>query len=172
MTPTPHRQPRFRVVLTAIGALALVVLSACGSDSTKAGDGGASGSSQTAQSTQTAAPKPTVVLVHGAFAGPSSWDAVVALLTADGFPVKVVENPLRGPSADAAAVRAALDQVEGPVILVGHSYGGIAITNAAAGNANVKALVYVAAYVPDEGESLGALQAFEPVGAITPDVLV
>jgi pimeloyl-ACP methyl ester carboxylesterase len=113
-----------------------------------------------------------VVLVHGAFAGPSSWDGVVPLLEADGFTVNVVENPLRGPAADAAAVRAALDQIEGPVVLVGHSYGGIAITNAATGNPNVKALVYIAAYVPDDGDTLAALQAYEPPGAITPDVLV
>ena len=104
-----------------------------------------------------AAPKPTVVFVHGAFADSSGWDGVMQRLRKDGYPVRAASNPLRGLAGDAAYVADFLHSVSGPVILVGHSYGGAVITNAAAGAANVKALVYVAAFAPDAGETLGAL---------------
>jgi pimeloyl-ACP methyl ester carboxylesterase len=104
-----------------------------------------------------AAPKPTVVFVHGAFADSSGWDGVMQRLRKDGYPVRAASNPLRGLAGDAAYVADLLHSISGPVILVGHSYGGAVITNAAAGAANVKALVYVAAFAPDAGESLGAL---------------
>ena len=84
-------------------------------------------------------PKPTVVLVHGAFADSSSWNGVVARLQHDGYPVIAAANPLRGLASDAAYVSAVVHAVTGPVILVGHSYGGSVISNAATGNANVKA---------------------------------
>lgn len=120
----------------------------------------------------TAAPaRPTIVLVHGAFAGPASWDAVAALLRDDGYEVVVPVNPLRGPTVDAAAVREALDAITGDVILVGHSYGGIPITNAATGDPDVRALVYVAAYVPDDGQTFSQIQELVP-GRLTPDRLV
>lgn len=115
--------------------------------------------------------RPTIVLVHGAFAGPSSWDAVVPLLEAQGFDVVIPTNPLRGPSADAAALRDTLARVVGDVVIVGHSYGGIPITNAATGDPDVRALVYVAAYVPGEGDTFAQIQERLP-GALTPDVLV
>ena len=115
--------------------------------------------------------RPTVVLVHGAFAGPSSWDAVAALLREDGLEVVAPDNPLRGPTVDAAAVREALDGVDGEVILVAHSYGGIPITNAAVGDSDIGALVYVAAYVPDDGETFSQIQEQVP-GQLTPDKLV
>jgi pimeloyl-ACP methyl ester carboxylesterase len=98
--------------------------------------------------------KPTVVLVHGAFADSSSWNGVVADLTRDGYAVVAAANPLRGLASDAAAVRAVLDAIQGPVVLVGHSYGGAVISAASDGAANVKALVYVAAFAPDVGESV------------------
>lgn len=96
---------------------------------------------------------PTVVLVHGAFADSSSWDGVTARLQADGYRVIGVANPLRSVKGDAAAVAAVVKSVAGPVVLVGHSYGGSVISTAANGNANVKGLVYVAAFAPEAGES-------------------
>ncbi|WP_033318965.1 alpha/beta fold hydrolase [Streptomyces yerevanensis] len=98
-------------------------------------------------------PKPTVVLVHGAFADSSGWNGVIARLQHDGYPVIAAANPLRGLDNDAAYVSSLLDTIPGPVILVGHSYGGEVITNAAVGHANVKALVYIAAFAPDQGET-------------------
>ncbi|WP_228756212.1 alpha/beta fold hydrolase [Streptomyces werraensis] len=96
--------------------------------------------------------KPTVVLVHGAFADSSSWAGVIKRLTRDGYPVRTVANPLRGLPTDAAAAKDVLRSINGPIVLVGHSYGGAVIGNAAAGNPNVKALVYLAALAPDAGE--------------------
>ena len=97
--------------------------------------------------------KPTVVLVHGAFADSSSWDGVVAELTRDGYPVFAAANPLRGAASDAAYVASIVKSVDGPVILVGHSYGGTVITQAAAGARNVKGLVFVSAFAPGVGET-------------------
>jgi len=98
--------------------------------------------------------KPTVVLVHGAFADSSGWEAVANRLMDRGYPVIAFSNPLRDPISDGEYLRAFLTTVEGPVVLVGHSYGGAVITNAATGNPAVRALVYVAAYAPAEGESV------------------
>jgi pimeloyl-ACP methyl ester carboxylesterase len=101
-------------------------------------------------------PKPTIVFVHGAFADASGFADSIASLQRLGYPVVAPANPLRGLTGDAEYVKSALAQITGPIILVGHSYGGAVITNAAYGNPNVKALVYVAAYALDEGESLAA----------------
>ncbi|MGW0585032.1 esterase/lipase family protein, partial [Streptomyces sp. NPDC002920] len=97
--------------------------------------------------------RPTVVLVHGVFADAAGWNAVTARLLDAGYPVIAPANPLRDLAGDSAYVRSVVDTLTGPVILVGHSYGGEVITNAGRGNASVKALVYVAAFAPDEGES-------------------
>jgi len=97
----------------------------------------------------------TVVLVHGAFADSSSWDGVVERLLDAGVEVRAAPNPLRGISYDSAYVRSFLEQIDGPILLVGHSYGGAVITNAATDVENVVGLVYVAAFAPDEGERLG-----------------
>ncbi|MFJ2952754.1 alpha/beta fold hydrolase [Streptomyces sp. NPDC087226] len=102
-------------------------------------------------------PRPTVVLVHGAFADSSSWNAVVTRLRDSGHPVVAVANPLRGLGHDAAYVKDVLAGVGGPVVLVGHSYGGAVISTAADGADNVRALVYVAAFLPDKGESAADL---------------
>jgi pimeloyl-ACP methyl ester carboxylesterase len=102
---------------------------------------------------------PTVVLVHGAFADASSWNGVIERLQAQGVPVVAVANPLRGISSDSAYVAAVLEQTPGPVVAVGHSYGGAVITNAATQADNVVGLVYVAAFAPDEGEALGEAEA-------------
>ncbi|MEU4096789.1 alpha/beta hydrolase [Streptomyces sp. NPDC026673] len=97
--------------------------------------------------------KPTVVLVHGAFADSTSWNGVVKRLKHEGYPVVAAANPLRGLKSDAAYVRELVDSIDGPVVLAAHSYGGAVITNAAQGSDNVKALVYMAAFMPDKGES-------------------
>lgn len=108
----------------------------------------------------------TVVLVHGAFADSSSWNQVVPRLQAKGLRVVGAANPLRSVSADAAYVGQIVDAISGPVVLVGHSYGGAVITNAATGRGNVKALVYVAAFVPDAGETALALAEKFPGGTL------
>ncbi|WP_432841056.1 alpha/beta hydrolase [Dactylosporangium sp. CA-092794] len=103
------------------------------------------------------AAKPTVVLVHGAWAGTSSWSGEVGRLQEAGYVARAVANPLRGLTGDAASVADFLRTVDGPIVLVGHSYGGSVITNAAAGNGNVKALVYVDAAMPAVGETTAQL---------------
>jgi pimeloyl-ACP methyl ester carboxylesterase len=102
---------------------------------------------------------PTVVLVHGAFADSSSWNGVIERLQAKGVPVVALANPLRGLRSDSDYVAARLRELPGPVVAVGHSYGGAVITNAAGEADNVVGLVYVAAFAPDEGETLGAATA-------------
>ncbi|MEU3461187.1 alpha/beta hydrolase [Streptomyces sp. NPDC006733] len=106
--------------------------------------------------------RPTIVLEHGAFADAASWDGVVARLQRAGYPVVSAANPLRGPATDAAYLRSVVNHIDGPVVLVGHSYGGTVISQAAAGLENkVKALVYIAAFLPDTGESsLGLTNKF------------
>jgi pimeloyl-ACP methyl ester carboxylesterase len=103
--------------------------------------------------------RPTVVLVHGAFADGSSWNGVIERLQAEGVEVTAPPNPLRGISDDSAYIGSLIEQIEGPVIAVGHSYGGAVITNAASGANNVVGLVYVAAFAPDEGERLGEIES-------------
>ncbi|MDX2394068.1 alpha/beta hydrolase [Streptomyces sp. DK15] len=112
--------------------------------------------------------KPTVVLIHGAFADASGWNATVTRLRCAGYPVVALANPLRGLDYDAAYIASQLKTVKGPKIVVGHSYGGAVITNAAAGVPDVKALVYIAAFIPDTDESLGALMEQHPDSTIPP----
>jgi pimeloyl-ACP methyl ester carboxylesterase len=102
---------------------------------------------------------PTVVLVHGAFADASSWNGVIELLQAKDVRLVAPANPLRGIEIDSAYVAGVFDEIPGPVLAVGHSYGGAVITNAAARAKNVVGLVYVAAFAPDEGELLGDVEA-------------
>jgi pimeloyl-ACP methyl ester carboxylesterase len=128
------------------GALALVAVLA------------ASGSAIAAEP----AARPTIVLVHGAFAESSSWNDVIAELGRDGYRAIAAANPLRGVASDAASVASVLRSIPGEVVLVGHSYGGPVITEAANGQANVKALVYVAGFAPDTGESSLTLSAQFP----------
>lgn len=101
----------------------------------------------------------TVVLVHGAFADASSWSGVIERLQAAGIQVTAPANPLRGISTDAAYIASVLNQIPGPVLAVGHSYGGAVISNAATDTANVVGLVFVAAFAPDEGERLGDVES-------------
>jgi pimeloyl-ACP methyl ester carboxylesterase len=98
---------------------------------------------------------PTIVLVHGAFADGSSWNGVIEPLQRQGYPVVSPPNPLRGVTFDSAYIASVLGQIDGPVLLVGHSYGGAVITNAATDAPNVAGLVFVAAFAPDAGERLG-----------------
>lgn len=105
------------------------------------------------------AAKPTIVLVHGAFADASGWNLVAPALQAQGYPVLAFANPLRGPVSDGEYLRQFLSTITGPIVLVGHSYGGAVISNAATGNPNVKSLVFIAAYALDEGESVQAANA-------------
>jgi pimeloyl-ACP methyl ester carboxylesterase len=117
-------------------------------------------------------PKPTVVLVHGAFADASGFSAVIHRLRHDGYPVRAAPNTLLGLQADAATVRGFVDSIKGPKILVGHSYGGAVITQAASGDPDVKALVYLAALAPDRGEVLGELVETPVAHALPPMPLV
>ncbi|WP_433159425.1 alpha/beta fold hydrolase [Kribbella sp. CA-247076] len=97
--------------------------------------------------------KPTIVLVHGSWADGSSWNAVTERLQDDGYTVRAIPNPLRSVAGDAASVRSFIESVPGPVVLVGHSYGGFVTSNAATGLPNVKALVYVNSFLPEAGET-------------------
>jgi pimeloyl-ACP methyl ester carboxylesterase len=121
------------------------------------------GAAATAQPT-----KPTIVLVHGAFADSSSWYGVIAILERDGYRVIAAANPLRSVKGDADTVRALVATLNTPVVLVGHSYGGMVISSAANGQANVKALVYVAAFAPDAGENADGLNKKFPGSLVGP----
>jgi pimeloyl-ACP methyl ester carboxylesterase len=112
--------------------------------------------------------KPTVVLVHGAFAESSSWNPVILKLLAKGYPVVAVAVPLRGVKSDADYVASVLDTIKGPVILVGHSYGGNVISYAPTGKTNVKALVFVSGVAPDAGESASTLSGKFPGSTLGP----
>jgi pimeloyl-ACP methyl ester carboxylesterase len=101
---------------------------------------------------------PTVVLVHGAFADASSWNGVIERLHEHGVPVTAPANALRGISIDSGYLAAVLNETPGPVVAVGHSYGGAVISNAATHADNVVGLVFVAAFAPEEGETLGGLE--------------
>ena len=118
-----------------------------------------------------AAVKPTIVLEHGAWADGSSWSGVVTRLQKDGYTVDVPPNPLRGLDSDSAYLASYLATVPGPIVLVGHSYGGFVTTNAATGDKNVKALVYVDAYIPAQGDTLNSLTSQFPGSQIAPAAL-
>ncbi|MFE6821966.1 alpha/beta fold hydrolase [Streptomyces sp. NPDC057690] len=135
---------RTRTVIPALVAAALLGISAS--------SGAVANPAAPAAGTAKAA-RPTIVLVHGAFADSSSWGGVTARLQRAGYPVLGLANPLRDLAGDASYLSGVLDSIPGPVVLVGHSYGGAVITDAAAGHANVEALVYIAAFAPDQGES-------------------
>jgi pimeloyl-ACP methyl ester carboxylesterase len=114
--------------------------------------------------------KPTIVLVHGDWADGSSWSGVIARLQRRGFTVVAPPNPLRGPTSDAADIASYLNTISGPIVLVAHSYGGFVTTNAATGNPNIKALVYIDAFIPDEGEtSIQLLSMPTPTGSCIVD---
>jgi pimeloyl-ACP methyl ester carboxylesterase len=140
-------RPRRRALLVApvLGLLALFSLIAGGPAGAKLQVGGG--------------PRPTIVLVHGDWADGSSWSRVIKRLQDGGFSVVAPPNLLRGPAVDAPYLASYLRTIPGPIVLVAHSYGGFVTTNAATGNPNVKALVYIDSFLPDEGEIGGALVA-------------
>lgn len=118
------------------------------------------------------AARPTIVLVHGAFADGTGWRHVIPILEDDGYTVIAVQNPLTSLADDVRTTKRVIDAQKGPVVAVGHSYGGAVITGAATGNANVKALVYIAAFAPDAGEPIGAFNEKYPAAlgqALRPD---
>ena len=117
-----------------------------------------------------APPIKNVVLVHGGFVDGSGWEGVYNVLSKDGYKVTVVQNPTTSLADDVAATRRAIAAQDGPVILVGHSYGGVVITEAGA-DPKVKGLVYIAAFAPDKGESVNSLIANPPPGASVPPIL-
>ncbi|MCI2422106.1 alpha/beta hydrolase [Saccharopolyspora sp. K220] len=117
----------------------------------------------------TSAPKPTIVLVNGAWSDSASWSGVVKRLQDAGYPVAAPPTELRSLSGDSAYLASYLRTIQGPIVLVGQSYGGSVITNAATGNGSVRALVYISAFAPDVGESAAALTAKFPGTHITDD---
>jgi pimeloyl-ACP methyl ester carboxylesterase len=130
------------------------------------------GASARAQASKANNSAQTIVLVHGAWADGAGWNGVTSRLQADGYKVWAVPNPLRGLSSDAAYVASILNTITGPIILVAHSYGGAVITNAATGNPNVKALVYIDGFAPDEGETGYQLLGMPPPPGASPSCLL
>src|SRR5678815_680467 len=119
---------------------------------------------------ESAAAQPTIVLVHGGFVDGSGWQGVYNILRKDGYAVRVVQNPTTSLADDVAATRRVVDAQEGPVVLVGHSYGGVVVTEAG-NNPKVAGLVYIAAFAPDKGESVSSLIKDPPPGAPVPPIL-
>jgi pimeloyl-ACP methyl ester carboxylesterase len=148
------RRPRITVLIALLSLLTLSLLPISAAAGTVAGHANK--------------PKPTIVLVHGAWADGSSWNAVAQRLQHKGYPVRMPPNPLRSLPGDSATVADFLSTLTGPIVVVGHSYGGAVITNAATGNPNVKALVYVDAFAPDDGETVLPLAGPDSALAVDP----
>jgi pimeloyl-ACP methyl ester carboxylesterase len=157
-------QGRLRVIVAAVAlATAALVILATQAASARTVTPAAATRAGTASG-----PKPSIVLVHGAWADSSSWNAVASRLQRDGYTVYVPPNPLLGLAYDPAFLRDFLNTLPGPIILAGHSYGGAVITNAATGDPNVKALVYVDAFAPAQGQTLGQLVSAHPGSCVLP----
>ena len=151
------RHARLRLIIPAMAIAALIIpLSQIAS------------AQATTRAIPSGEPKPTIVLLHGAWADSGSWDAVTALLQADGYTVDVPPNPRQGLPYDSPFLTDFLHSISGPIILVGHSYGGAVITNAATGDSQVKALVYVDAFAPAQGQTLAQLLAAYPGSCVVP----
>ncbi|MBX9396338.1 alpha/beta hydrolase [Streptomyces sp. TRM72054] len=151
-SPSRRSALAFAAAVTAGAAMAVTPLADAAADTRSTGGG-----------------RPTVVLVHGAWADAAGWSTVVGRLQHAGYPVIAPAVPLRGLSSDAAYLAKLLEVTPGPLVLVGHSYGGAVITQAAAGNDRVQALVYVAAFIPDAGESAAALASKFPGSHLSDD---
>lgn len=152
-------RPRL-IILTAVLAIAGLLIAVEGQ--TGPAHAATGRAAQASAASWTSGPKPTIVLVHGAWADSGSWNGVIARLQLAGYTVDAPPNPLRGVSYDSAYLADFLSKITGPVVLVGHSYGGFVITNAATGNPNVKALVYDDAFIPAQGDTLLGLASAEP----------
>ena len=150
-----HRRSLLRVIIVVIAIVPMLFV----------------GASVRAQASKAKNAAHTIVLVHGAWADSAGWNGVTRRLQADGYTVRALPNPLRGLSSDAAYVASILTTIPGPIILVAHSYGGAVITNAATGNPNVKALVYIDGFAPDEGETGFQLLEREPPPGASPSCL-
>jgi len=160
MTSAANTNPRPRRPFAAgVVAVAVAIMAIAGS---------ALASSHRTRTTQE---KPTIVLVHGGWADASGWNKEVTALQRLGYPVIAPANPLRGLASDAAYVRSVLQTIDGPIVLVGHSYGGAVITNAAVGVPQVRALVYIAGFAPDQGESLVQLVTMNPGSEVGQNVI-
>jgi pimeloyl-ACP methyl ester carboxylesterase len=148
----------------AAAAVVAAALTACGAP----GDQNTT-TPVSATAAATTGPKPTIVLLHGAFEDASSWSQVAKRLQAEGYPVFAPAVPLRGVAADSSAVEGAIDAIAGPKILVAHSYGGLLINELASRTPDVTALVFVAAFIPQAGETAGQLNSQFPGSLIGPD---
>jgi pimeloyl-ACP methyl ester carboxylesterase len=167
MTMYPDRSRRVRRTVIAAVLLSAVGLTGCSSGGAAAAPAPAP-SAAVAPAAPTQGPKPTVVLVHGAFADASSWSGVVTRLQKQGYTVTAPALPMRGLASDSAYLASLLGQIKGPVVLVGHSYGGAVISNAATNADNVKALVYVNAFATENGEVLGNVEKGSTDSALNP----
>jgi len=157
--------------VTKAGAAVLLAMLA-GAVTSAAQQPAALGARTSTPSAASAAAKPTIVLVHGAFADASGWQDVIPLLQEEGYKVVAVQNALASLAGDVETTKRVIDAQTGPVVAVGHSYGGAVISGAAAGNANVTALVYIAAFAPEAGESVDAFLKKYPSelgGSLAPD---
>ena len=148
-----------RLVVGLAAALAIMLAAVLGLGATAHASASSPGNDTT---------KPTIVLVHGGWDNSTGWDAVIGQLVQRGYPVIAPPDPLRGLASDSAYISDVLDTIKGPIVLVGHSYGGAVITNAAVGHANVKALVYIAGWALDKGESIGQMLKKFPGSLIGP----
>jgi pimeloyl-ACP methyl ester carboxylesterase len=144
----PMSKVKLAAILTALCAAAVAAVTLAGRST-----------AAVATTTQT---KPTVVLVHGAWANNAGWASVIERLENDGYTVVAPPDPLQSLNGDAETIADLLQTIPGPIVLVGHSYGGMVISNAATGNPNVKALVYIDAFIPDQGESALGLDSSQP----------
>lgn len=168
------RRPRLIAAVAALAVIAVTLSMTLSMPSARAGMATRASSTlmtklRTCQSP--GRPKPTVVLVHGAWADPSSWNGEVTALERAGYVARATANPLRNLTTDAETVANFLKTISGPIVLVGHSYGGSVITNAAAGDKNVKALVYVDAAAPAAGETTAQLSGSGSALGAAPDTL-
>ncbi|SDO78444.1 Pimeloyl-ACP methyl ester carboxylesterase [Nakamurella panacisegetis] len=160
-----------RTMRFALAGLALAGVIAGPATGAAASTAISSPSGSTQPSNHQPRPKPTIVLEHGAWADGSSWSGVVTRLQRDGYTVDVPPNPLRGVAGDSAYLASYLATISGPIVLVGHSYGGFVVTNAATGNPDVKALVYVDAFIPAQGETINSINTQFPGSRLVPAAL-
>ena len=160
ITSAAHPARLRAVIMAAILAIAALAISASQIPSAHA---------TTTRAASVGGPKPTIVLEHGSWADASSWNAVIQRLQRDGYTVYAPPNPLRGLAYDSATLADFLATIPGPIVLAGHSYGGMVITNAATGNPHVKALVYDDAFIPAQGDTVFGLTAAQPGSCLGPD---